>query len=365
VIVFYYVDDIVFIYRKQDRPMADQAIEGLKKQFEMTECGELKWFLGVHVARDRQKRQLWLSQSSYIEKIANQFGLDHSSKPPDTPMLQAELLPSLDQATRKSTLEYQSKVGSILYAAITTRPDVAFAASKLAQFNANPSQQHHDAADRTIEYLYHTRNRAISYRAEGNTPCFICASDASFADDSTDRKSSQGYVMMLFSGPISWRANKQDTVTTSSTEAELLAMSQTAKEAIWLGRLFRAMLLELDEPLAIQCDNRQTIRLICEESAKLQTKLRHVDIHNHWLRQEYASGRIQVNWKETTEMVADGLTKALPKIKFSTFVSQLGIQEIGERLSMIRRMEELRDQIQSAKEQELELKTGGRSIKKQ
>ena len=90
------------------------------------------------------------------------------------------------------------------------------------------------------------------------------------------------------------------------------------------------MRLEMDEPLAIQCDNRQTIRLICEESAKLQTKLRHVDIHNHWLRQEHASGRIQVEWKQTTEMVADGMTKALPKIKFSTFIGQLGIEEIGE-----------------------------------
>ena len=127
------------------------------------------------------------------------------------------------------------------------------------------------------------------------------------------------------------------------------------------------MLLELDQPLTIQGDNRQTIRLICEECAKLQTKLRRVDIHNHWLKQEYATGRIQVEWKETAEMIADGLTKALPKIKFNRFVNQLGLQDIGERLSKIRRMEELRDQIKSAKEQEqeLELKTGGRCITKQ
>ena len=173
--------------------------------------------------------------------------------------------------------------------------------------------------------------------------------------------------MMLFGGPISWRANKQDTVTTSSTEAELLALSQTAKEAICLGRLFKGLMLELDEPLAIQCDNRQSIRLVCEESAKLQTKLRHVDIHNHWLRQEYAMGRIQIEWKETTQMVADGMTKALAKAKFSNFVSQLGLQDIRERLSTVKKMEELREQIKLAQkgEQELEMKTGGRSIRKQ
>jgi hypothetical protein len=75
-----------------------------------------------------------------------------------------------------------------------------------------------------------------------------------------DRKSSQGYVMKLFGGPVAWRANKQDTITTSSTEAELLALSQTAKEAIYLSRLLCALTVQLDEPLTIQCDSLQTIR---------------------------------------------------------------------------------------------------------
>ena len=89
----------------------------------------------------------------------------------------------------------------------------------------------------------------------GQAQSFICASDASFADNSVDRKSSQGYIMKLFGGPIAWRANKQGTVTTSSTEAELLALSQTAKEAIFISRLFKAMTLRLNEPLIIDCDN--------------------------------------------------------------------------------------------------------------
>ena len=69
---------------------------------------------------------------------------------------------------------------------------------------------------------------------------------------SIDRKSSQGYIMTLFGGAIGWRANKQNTVTTSSTEAELLALSQTAKEAIFMSRLFKALSLELSEPLRIK-----------------------------------------------------------------------------------------------------------------
>ena len=101
-----------------------------------------------------------------------------------------------------------------------------------------------------------------------------------------------------------------------STEAELLVLSQTVKEVIFISRLFKVMMLRLKEPLIIDCDNTQTLRLITEDTAKLITKLRHVDIHQHWLRQEYAMRRVIFQWKVTKEMIADGLTKALPKQRF-------------------------------------------------
>jgi hypothetical protein len=175
--------------------------------------------------------------------------------------------------------------------------------------------EHHETVDRVIQFFYSMKHMAIYYGGEsGNTgaQAFICASDALFADNTVDRKSSQGYIMILFNGPISLRANKQDTITTSSIEVELLALSQTAKEVIFLSRLFRALSLNLHEPLTIDCDNMQTLRLVTEESTKLVMKLRHVDIYSHWLRQEYSQGRIRLRWRATKKMIADGLTKALP-----------------------------------------------------
>ena len=264
----------------------------------MSTLGELKWFLGIHVLRDRSRRLLWLTQEAYIEKIAKQYEIDLNGRLPDTPMAESELLPTtyprsirptlkssheglsvrpspLPKVAGYSTMLYQRKMGSMLYAATTTRPDIAFAVSRLARFNHDPSQEHHRAADRVIQYLYGTRSRAICYggvnngtndmrddgggRSGDEARSFICASDASFADNTADRKSSQGYIMTLFGGPIVWRANKQDAVTTSSTEAELLALSQTAKEAIFISRLFKAMTLKLNEPLIIDCDNTQTL----------------------------------------------------------------------------------------------------------
>jgi Reverse transcriptase (RNA-dependent DNA polymerase) len=350
VIVFFYVDDIVFCYRKSEEAVAKEAIRGLEARYTMSALGELKWFLGIHVLRDRSKRFIWLSQQAYVEKIAGQYNID--LKKIDTPMASDQDLRLFDGvATKRSIIQYQKKTGSALFAAITTRPDVAFAVSRLTQFNHNPSEDHHKAIDRVIQYLYSTRDRAIRF-GDGapGVQAFICASDASFADNAADRKSSQGYIMKLFGGPIAWRANKQDTVTTSSTEAELLALSQTAKEAIYTRRLLEAMKLNFgeDERLSIKCDNLQTLRLIREPQAKLITKLRHVDIHNHWLRQEFAQGRVNFEWISTKEMIADGLTKALPRQRFEVFVRLIGLDDITERLQRERRLEELKDRIQEA-----------------
>jgi hypothetical protein len=355
IICFFFVDDIVFAYRKKDKDKVTQIVNSLKKTFTMTELGELKWFLGMHVIRDRSKRSLWISQLSYIEKIAHQFTLNLQSCP-ETPMAEEELMPlpleeEVDEADR--TL-YQQKIGSLLFAGISTRPDIAFATARLSRFNQRPGKTHHEAADRVIRYLYRTRYLSIQYGRQSTATSLVCASDASFADNQIDRKSSQGYIMKLFGGPIAWRANKQDTVTTSSTEAELLALTQTAKEAIYLSRLLRALTLQLDEPLTIQCDNIQTIRLMVQEAAKLQTKLRHVDIHSHWLRQEVQRGTIGLQWQETGKMIADGLTKALSKLRFKRFTEMVGLEDLTERLTLIRRQEDLKDELQEIKSGEKE-----------
>jgi hypothetical protein len=350
VIAFFYVDDIVFCYKAKEKALVEEVVASLEKKFAMTHLGELKWFLGINVIRDRAKKTLWLSQEAYVEMIANKYGLNSTEdlqKAPDTPMSLEELLPNQNQASHASTHLYQKKVGSILFTAITTRPDIAFAVSRLSRFNQNPGEIHHKAADRVIRYLYHTKGRALRYGGEDarGMRSLVCASDASFGDNTIDRKSSQGYMMMLFGGPIAWRANKQDTVTTSSTEAELLALSQTAKEALFVSRLLRSMKLKLEEGLAIQCDNRQTIRLVTEDSMKLNTKLRHIDIHNHWLRQEHHAGRIRIEWIPTSEMPADGLTKALTHQRHEGFIKLIRLDDITEKLASLKRMEALKEQL--------------------
>src|SRR5262249_13680449 len=345
VIAFFFVADIVICHRKKDKTKAKTIVVGLKARYKMSMLGSLKWFLGIHVLRNRANKTLWLSQDAYIDKVANQYEIDLTGRLPDTPMTTDELLPSEEPASKASIHLFQRKTGSILFAAITTRPDVAFAASRLARFNSNPGNEHHRAVDRVIQYLYDTKGKALRYDSHGGEArSFICTSDASFTDNTIDRKSSQGYIMLLFGGPIAWKANKQDTVTTSSTEAELLALSQTAKEAIFVSRLLKAITLRLNEPLVVECDNLQTLRLVTEESLKLVTKLRHVDIHRQWLREEHGEKRVIFKWVATKDIIADGLTKALPRQKHKEFVRQIRLNDIADRIQREKRMEALKEE---------------------
>ena len=123
----------------------------------------------------------------------------------------------------------------------------------------------------------------------------------------------------------------------------MLALSQTAKEAIYMARLFKALSLELNEPLSIQCDNKQTLRLLVEESLKLQTKLRHVDIHSHWLRQEVQRRAIHLEWRESKKMMADGLTKALGYQNFVKFRSMIGLTDEEQRLLLAKQRDDEKD----------------------
>jgi len=118
--------------------------------------------------------------------------------------------------------------------------------------------------------------------------------DASFADDYTDRKSSQSYMITLYGTPITWKTSKQPTITTSSTEAELLAFTEASKEAIATIRLFAGMRFYLYEGIVIWCDNQQTIRLVIANISRLRTALHHVDIYNAWARQEVQKGTFKV-----------------------------------------------------------------------
>ena len=195
----------------------------------------------MEILRDRPNRQIWLAQTAYIKKIAklaNKKSLSHT-----VPITAEELMPQIDAAIEAEVQTYQQKIGSLLFAAISTQPDITFATSRLARFLTNPSQKHQDATNRVLLYLKRTKHLTLCFK---DTKELVVTSNASFADNILDRKSFQAFTIKLFGGLIRWRANKQDTVTTSTTEAELLALAQAAKETLFVSRLLTELSVDLD-----------------------------------------------------------------------------------------------------------------------
>jgi hypothetical protein len=326
-IIFFFVDDISVIYEKTHTTMIDKFEADLFSTYEMKRIGELEWFLGIRITRNREERTMYLCQDSYISKLTTKFHISMEKGYPGTP-IPGDLVKTEIKATPQDIHTYQQMVGSINFAAVITRPDIAYAASKLATFLTNPSKKHIECAIRVLRYLEYTKHYAIKYEMDSNQvrrTIFLASSDASFADDIETRKSSQGFVFKLFNGAIDWKASRQRSVTTSSTEAELHALSSTGKEVLWWNRFFEAIQFDPGHQISIQCDNAQTIRVLTTENAKFHTKLRHVDVHRHWLRQEVEKGIIKIEWTPTSMIIADGLTKALTKQKHERFVTLLGM----------------------------------------
>ena len=327
------MDDIVAFYHKDCLGKFQEFVTALKARIEIKELGELKWFLGIRITRDRSKRKLWLCQDSYIEKIAQRFNLI-PAKVYDTPLPVEDLSKYVrkEQASAQTIYGYQQRVGSIQFAACSTRADVAKHASKLAEFQQNPAPEHVHFADRVIQYLYHRKLLGIALSGTLHTPACLAYSDASLADDPNTRKSSQGYLVTLFGGAIDWKAGKQRSVATSTTEAELHALEYAARETYWLHRIFKAINFNPDTQPEVRCDNTQTLRLLQSQVPILNTRLKHVDIAHHWLRQEVQAGNLHVSWIPTSQQAADGLTKILPRQKHEEFIKQLGLEHVPTEL---------------------------------
>ena len=184
-----------------------------------------------------------------------------------------------------------------------------------------------ECANRTIVYLELIKRFAIRFNLDSSSNSlnltFINSSDVSFADDFLTKYSSQDYVFKLFENMIDWKASKQRIVITSSIEAELLTVTAANKKLIWWHRFFETINFQINHIFTIQCDNLQTIRVL--SSFKFITKLRHVNIHRHWLRQKIKSGRINLIWISITIILADGLIKVLSLQKHADFIKLMNL----------------------------------------
>ena len=147
-----------------------------------------------------------------------------------------------------------------MYLAVSTRPDIAFSVNNLARFNSNPQKEHWTALKPILRYLKGTTNIGILYKHDGSDKC-VGYSDADWAGDPSDRKSTSGYIFMFSDGPISRSSKKQKCLALSTAEAEYVALSGAAQECLWLRQLEVELGCLPEGPTLMFEDNQSTIAM--------------------------------------------------------------------------------------------------------
>lgn len=300
----------------------------LSERFHMTDLGPCKYYLGMEVTRDRPNRTLKLSQQGYIEKVLREFQMWNCSLKNDTPIDTHNKLRKAEpdfEPTRGEIKWFQKAVGSLMYAMLGTRPDIAFAVSAVSRYAARPTQQHRSAVQRIFRYLRKTINYVLVFR--GELAALAGYTDSDWAGDLDTRRSTSGYLFSVGSAVVSWSSKLQPTVALSTCEAEYIGQSNAAKEAIWLRRLLDEIRPEdMDEPKAtiIFCDNQGAIALA--KNPQFHSRMKHVEIQHNFVREKVSDGAIQLEYVNTESQVADGLTKALDKGRFERFRKAIGLE---------------------------------------
>lgn len=316
-----YVDDIILAGKKESD--LEQVKTALGKKFDIKDLGQLSYFLGVKVKQQRNGA-IWIGQPTYTKNILSEFGMQ-DCKPVSTPVsVEAKLTKATDDENCIDQKKYQSAIGSLMYLSVSTRPDISYAVSSLARFSSKPTQRHWVALKRLLRYLKGTTKHGILYKREGPSAC-IGFSDADWAGDTNDRKSTSGYMFMINGGAISWKSQKQRCVALSTAEAEYVAMASAAQESVWLRQLIAELTNASKPSTLIYEDNQSAIAMT--KNPQFHGRAKHIDIKHHFIREQVAQGVITLEYCPTTEMTADILTKGLSRETFCKLRVKAGVME--------------------------------------
>jgi hypothetical protein len=351
ILMFFYVNDIVFAFTASREKDAKNLIRRLKDIFDMRNLNSLNFFLDVRILQKLDT--IWLIQNFYMNKLIKNYVINTEYKA-TTFLSYQSLMSYIDDVNQERVHIYRQKVKSICYSAIITRSNIIKTASEIARHFINFDSKHLKAANHCIKYLHVIKflvirysnseneklnsqisssnkemsstsnsklNKKTSSNKENNDKqIFERTVDAFFAND-LDRRSAEEYIFKLFDDMIDWAVKKQLIVSIFIIEAKLLSMLHADKKLIWWIHLFQKLKFDSNQKIMIYNDNLQTIRFLISEILKIETKLRHVDIAQCWLRQSVQSDYLLMNYLSIAKMIANELTKILSSQKHREFIN--------------------------------------------
>jgi hypothetical protein len=312
-IIALYVDDLVIA--GHDRKMVDDFKAAISARFEMVDLGKLEWLLGMEVVRDRDKGTIEIKQKAYLQQMLRRYKMDGCSSV-STPVI--DIVRVAEDGEDDSL--YRSAVGSILYASIMTRPDLAFAVSMVTRHLGKIKEDHRVVLKRIFRYIQGTLDLGIMYGARSKDTTLVGYCDADWANEKDTRRSTAAHVLTMAGGAVSWRC-KLAGVATSSTEAEYVAAFEAGKDAFYLRQLLADMLHPQEEATTLYEDNKSCIAIAYNPVITQHSK--HIEVRFHYIRQLVKAEQVSLVYIPTAEQIADMLTKPLEKTKFEKFRTSL------------------------------------------
>jgi hypothetical protein len=325
IILLLYVDDMLVAGTNM------QDINVLKKKlansFAMKDLGAAKKILGMRITRDRKNHKLTLSQGEYTEKVLERFRMQNE-KTVSTPLashfkLTKEMCPKTQEEIQyMSRVPYSSAVGSLMYAMVCTRPDIAHAVGVVSRYMNNPGKEYWEVVKWILRYLRGNTTHALCF---GGSYTFLQGYvDSDMAGDKDSRRSTIGYVFTIGGTTVSWISKLQKVVALSTTELEYVVATEASKEMIWLQR-FMEELGKKQENSRLYCDSQSAIHL--EKNSAFHSKTNHIQLRYQFIRSTLEDGQLKLEKIHTSQNPADMLTKGVTKEKLSSYSVSVGLQE--------------------------------------
>jgi hypothetical protein len=307
------VDDIIVAASTQK--CVDAITKQISNEFNVSLSDNVNRFLNMDIKVEREAHRVTVSQQRYIEEIWNKFGLQvkdsiHSPLQEGfrVTIAEEEIGAALSSDAYVASFPYQEMLGSLLFLAVCTRPDLAFAVGYLARFATKFNRDACRAMERVLQYAYNTRDSVLALG--GRVARLVGYVDSDFAGDLASFKSTTGFIIFLGNGPIIWYSKLQSLIAQSTAEAEYVSFLPICKDIIWARGVLAEMnmaVLRACYATTVWCDNKAAIDL--SNNPVFHARSKHIGKVYHLVRELQAIGVVKTSFIGTADNLADMLTK--------------------------------------------------------
>lgn len=316
-----FVDD--GLVAASDKELADEFISNLRRKLKIT-TKPAHFYLGMEILQS--KGSIVLKQEAYTKKLLERFGMSNCN-PITTPIDKGSIEPgkefvSSEDSEEEAPFPYREAVGALAYLMVATRPDIAYAVGVASRKLESPTLNDWLNVKRIMRYLKGTMSYGLRYKPDHLVGVLEGFSDADHGGDCTTGRSTTGVVCRYAGGAISWLSQRQASVAISTTEAEIVAASEGARELVWLKRVLKALTTLKCTP-SLSVDNEAAVRLSYNPEFHKRTK--HIRIRHFFVRELVAKEEITVKRISTKDQIADVMTKGLARPTYVPLRQELGL----------------------------------------